>query len=46
MSWLTVVQALATFVTGQFGLLLITVAVAIAGGEAAIHGRWGRFSQQ
>ncbi len=43
MSWLTIVQAIATFITGQFGLLLITVAIGIAGGEAAIYGRWGRF---
>lgn len=43
MSWLTVVQNISTFLTSQFGILLCTVAVFIAGARAMLHGHWGQF---
>lgn len=43
MSWMTVVQNISTFLTSQFGILLLTVAVFIAGARAMLHGHWGQF---
>lgn len=43
MSWLTIAQNVSTFATGQFGILICIIAVAIAGGRAALHGHWGQF---
>lgn len=43
MSWLTIVQNISTFITSQFGILVITIAIAVAGGRAALHGHWASF---
>ncbi|WP_158923662.1 TrbC/VirB2 family protein [Acidisphaera sp. S103] len=43
MSWLTIAQNISQFITSQFGILLCTIAIAVAGGRAALHGHWGHF---
>ena len=46
MNWLTIVQNIATFITGQFGIALVTVAIGISGARSAIAHQWGIFGPQ
>lgn len=43
MSWLTIVQNISAFLTSQFGVILCTIAVFIAGARAMLHGHWSHF---
>jgi hypothetical protein len=43
MNWLTIVQNISTFITGQFGIGLVTVAIGISGARSAITHQWGHF---
>ena len=36
MNWLTIVQNISTFITGQFGIGLVTVAIGNSGARSAI----------
>ena len=42
-SWLQIVQNIATFLSGTFGSTLVVIAIAISGARAAFHGHWGHF---
>ena len=42
-SWLQIVQNIATFLSGTFGSTLVVIAIGIAGARAAFHGHWGHF---
>lgn len=43
MSWMSIALSISTFITSQFGITICIIAVAIAGGHAALHGHWNKF---
>jgi hypothetical protein len=43
MNWLTIVQNIATFITGQFGIALVTVAIGIFGSPLGDLSSVGQF---